>query len=134
MSVWKTMIVAAGIALAIPSCGGSGTDTGGGAGCTNPTGGVSGTATGTAQTVKIVSDPNTVGKFDPGSVSIKAGDSVTWDFQDQGASHTVTADSGSFDSCLQSAGFKFTVTFPTAGDFPYKCTVHSGMTGDVKVS
>ena len=134
MSVWKTMIVAAGIALAVPSCGGSSTDTGGG-GCTSPTGGVSGTATtGTATTVKVVTDPTTVGKFDPQTLTVKAGSSVTWDFQDQGASHTVTADGGSFDSCLQAAGFKFTVTFPTAGDFPYKCTVHAAMTGDVKVS
>ena len=134
MSVWKTVIVAAGIALAVPSCGGGGSssDTGG---CTTPTGGVTGTAaTGTATTVKVVSDPTTVGKFDPQTVTVKAGDSVTWDFQDQGTSHTVTADNASFDSCLQAASFKFTVTFPTAGDFPYKCTVHAAMTGDVKVS
>lgn len=134
VSVWKTVIVAAGIALAVPSCGGGGSsaDTGG---CTTPTGGVTGTvATGTATTVKVVSDPTTVGKFDPQTVTVKAGTSVTWDFQDQGTSHTVTADNASFDSCLQAAGFKFTVTFPTAGDFPYKCTVHAAMTGDVKVS
>lgn len=132
MSAWKVMIVAAGIALALPACGGSTSDTGGG-GCTSPTGGVS-SPTGTVTTVKVVSDPNTVGKFDPQTVTIKAGNSVTWDFQDQGAGHTVTADNSSFDSCLQQAGFKFTVAFPTAGDYPYKCTVHAAMTGDVKVS
>ncbi len=133
VSVWKTMIVAAGIALAVPSCGGSSSETGGGGGCTNPVGAASGNVT-AAQTVKVVTDPTTVGRFDPSPVSIKPGDSVTWDFQDQSVSHTVTADNGSFDSCLQAAGFKFTVTFSTAGTYSYKCTVHAGMIGDVKVS
>ncbi len=132
MSVWKTVILAAGIALAVPSCGGGSTGGNVGGGCTSPIGGASGVTA--AQTVKVVTDPNTVGRFDPKSVSIKAGDSITWDFQDQSVSHTVTADNGSFDSCLQAAGFTFTVTLSTAGTYSYKCTVHAGMIGEIKVS
>ena len=130
MIVWKMGIVAVGSALVLASCGGGG---GGGSSdnCT-PKGTGSGTP---SQTVKVVSDPNTIGKFDPSTVSISKGQSVEWDFQDNGAQHSATSDDNTtFDSCLQSAGAKFIVTFNTAGDFKYHCTIHAQMTGDVKVS
>jgi plastocyanin len=127
-------VVAGASALVLAGCGGGGTSNGGGGGgtCTSPTGGTtSGTA---AQTVKVVSDPNTVGKFDPSSISVKTGDTIEWDFQDSSSPHTVTADDGSFDSCSQQAGFKFFVTFSKAGDVKYHCTLHAQMLGDIKVS
>jgi plastocyanin len=130
VSVWKLAIVAVGTALMLASCGSGG---GGGSSdnCTQKGAG-SGTA---SQTVKIVSDPNTVGKFDPQSVTVTKGQSVEWDFQDSGAQHSVTSDDNTtFDSCLQSAGAKFVVTFNTAGDFAYHCTIHAQMTGNIKVS
>ena len=130
MSVWRIAIIAVGAAFILAGCGGSGSDNGG-QGC-NPTGGASGATA--AQTVKLNSDPNTVGRFDPGTVNVKAGDSVEWDWVDNSAQHSVTADDNTFDSCLQGAGSKFTVTFSKAGDFKYHCTIHSGMTGDIKVS
>jgi plastocyanin len=129
VSVWKIPIVVAATALVLAGCGGSSSDNGG-TSC-NPTGGASGATA--AQTVKINSDPNTVGRFDPGTVSVKVGDSVEWDWVDNGATHSVTADDNMFDSCLQGAGSKFAVTFSKAGDFKYHCTIHSGMAGDVKV-
>jgi plastocyanin len=128
----KIGIGTAAAALLLASCGGgSGGDNGGGSSC-NATGGASGATA--AQTVKINSDPNTVGRYDPKSVSVKTGESVEWDWVDNGAKHSVTADDSSFDSCLQSAGSKFTVTFSKAGDFTYHCTIHSQMTGEIKVS
>ena len=131
MNVWKMAIVAAGSALALAACGGGSTAGGGGGSC-SPTGGSS-SGSGTA-TVKIVSDPNTVGKFDPATVSVTAGQTVEWDFADSsGTPHTVTADDASFDSCSQTSG-KFVVTFSKAGDVKYHCTLHSQMLGDVKVS
>jgi plastocyanin len=131
VSVWKLAIVAAGTALVLAGCGSSSSDTGGGASCT-PTGG-STSGTGTA-TVKIVFDSNTIGKFDPSTVSVTTGQTVEWDFQDSSTQHSVTSDeSGVFDSCLQSAGAKFVVTFTKAGDVKYHCTIHAQMTGDVKV-
>ena len=131
MNVWKMAIVAAGSALALAACGSSTAGGGGGGGC-NPTGGgASGTGT---TVVKIVSDPNTVGKFDPTTVSVTAGQSVEWDFTDSSAPHTVTADDSSFDSCSQNAGAKFVVTFTKAGEVKYHCTLHAQMLATVKVS
>jgi plastocyanin len=131
VSVWKLVVVAAGAALVLTGCGGSSGGGGGGSSC-NPTGGASGATA--AQTVKVNSDPNTVGRYDPTTVSVKAGDSVTWDWIDTSINHSVTADDGTFDSCLQNAGNKFTVTFSKAGDFKYHCTIHAQMVGEVKVS
>jgi plastocyanin len=131
VSVWKMAIVVAGgaLVLSLAGCGGGGGE--GEDNCT-PKGAGTGTA---AQTVKVVADPNTVGTYDPKSVSVKAGESVEWDFQDQGAQHSVTSDDNTtFDSCLLSAGGKFLATFSTAGDFKYHCTIHSQMVGDIKVS
>jgi len=117
-------------ALLLASCGGSSGDNGGQS-C-SPTGGsTSGTAT---QTVKIVSDPNTIGKYEPANVSLKVGDTVAWDFQDNSAQHSVTADDSSFDSCLQNSGAKFMVTFSKAGDIKYHCQIHAQMLGEIKVS
>jgi plastocyanin len=130
VSVWKMMVAVAGTALVLTACGGSGGD-GGGSSCTPSGGSTSGTA---ATTVKIVSDPNTVGKYDPSSLSVKTGDSVEWDFQDNSAQHSVTDDNSSFDSCLQNAGAKFFVTFSKAGDYKYHCQIHAQMVGEVKVS
>ena len=131
MSIWKLAVVAGASALVLASCGGGGTSNGGGSSCSPSGGTTSGTA---AQTVKVVSDPNTVGKFDPSSISVKTGDTVEWDFQDSSSPHTVTADDGSFDSCSQNAGYKFFFTFSKAGDFKYHCTLHAQMLGDIKVS
>jgi plastocyanin len=123
-------IVAAGSALVLAACG-STSGGGGGASCT-PSGGSS---SGSGNTVvKVVSDPNTVGKFDPTTVTVTAGQSVEWDFADNtGTPHTVTADDNSFDSCSQTSG-KFVVTFSKAGDVKYHCTLHAQMLGTVKVS
>ena len=132
MKLWKLSIASLAAGLMLASCGGGngGTSSNGGGSCT-PTGGASGGTA--AQTVKIVSDPNTVGKFDPQTVNVKVGDTVEWDWNDSSAPHTVTAQDGSFESCTQNAGAKFMVTFSKAGDVQYHCTLHSGMTGDVKV-
>ncbi len=131
MSVWKMAIVAGGSALLLAACGGNaGNTSDSGASCT-PKGAGSGTP---AQTVKIVSDPTNVGKYDPSTVTVKTGDSVEWDWVDNSAQHSVTSDDNTtFDSCLQGSGSKFVVTFTTAGDVKYHCTIHSGMVGDVKV-
>jgi plastocyanin len=124
-------IVAAGSALALAACGGSSAGGGGGTSCTSS----GGTSSGSGNTVvKVVSDPNTVGKFDPTTITVTAGQTVEWDFADSsGTPHTVTADDGSFESCSQTSG-KFVVTFSKAGDVKYHCTLHAQMLADVKVS
>jgi plastocyanin len=123
---------ALGCLLALAACGGSPDNAGGGGGggC-NASSASSGSA---AQVVKLVSDPYTVGAFDPKTVTVKVGQAVEWDWQDPSSSHTVTADNGSFDSGLCAQGTKFVQTFSSAGSVTYKCTIHSGMTGTVTVT
>jgi plastocyanin len=132
VSAWKLAIVAAGSALLLTACGGSTPSTGDGSTCTPKGGSTSGTAT---QIVKLNPDPNTVGRYDPQSVSVTTGQSVEWDWVDNSSQHSVTSDdTTTFDSCLQGAGAKFIVTFNTAGDFKYHCQIHAAMTGEIKVS
>src|SRR2546428_7505695 len=125
------LVAAAGTALvltALTACGG-GNSTSDNT-CTPKGGTTTGTAT---QTVQLVSDPNTVGAFQPKTIAVKTGDTVEWDWTDQSVSHTVTAEDGSFDSGLCAAGNKFFVTFNNAGTINYKFTIHVAMTGTVTV-
>jgi plastocyanin len=79
--------------------------------------------------------------FQPGSVTISAGDSVVWTNNGQ-APHTVTDDGGTFDSspncpnnlsdCMQ-PGDSYSHTFDSAGTFSYHCKVHPNMTGTIVV-
>jgi plastocyanin len=71
--------------------------------------------------------------FSPPQLSVRVGDKVTWRFADS-ATHTVTADDGSFDSGGHSSGETFDHTFETAGTFSYHCTIHGSMKGTVAVS
>jgi plastocyanin len=70
--------------------------------------------------------------FSPSQTTITHGQSVCW--QNNGAAaHTVTSNDGSFDTSLPS-GQIFVHSFPTAGTFPYHCTIHSTMTGTITVN
>jgi plastocyanin len=95
--------------------------------------------------------------FLPNEIWIHAGDNITWTFVPQNEIHTVTfltlgqvrpsfaagtcnAPSGSSfngNSCVSSApssnGAKYTVTFPTAGNYKLVCLVHANMNGAVHV-
>jgi plastocyanin len=71
--------------------------------------------------------------FAPDSRSVKAGDSVKWTNKD-GATHTVTADDGAFDSGSLAGGKSFSFTFDEAGTFAYHCNIHQRMTGRVVVT
>jgi len=70
--------------------------------------------------------------FDPPSITVNAGDIVTWVNED-GAPHTIVADDGSFDSGELAQGASFPFTFATAGTVPYHCGIHPQMTGTVVV-
>lgn len=75
--------------------------------------------------------------FEPPSVQVAAGEAVTWTNQDS-ALHTVTAGEpsaaeGTFDEPVE-PGATVEVTFDEAGTFPYFCTIHPAMTGEVVVS
>jgi plastocyanin len=129
VTVLKMIVALVGTTLVLAACGGSGNSSSGGD-C-NVKGAGSGTA---AATVKVISDPVTVGAYAPKAITINAGQSIEWDWQDQENPHSVTADDGSFDSCLQNAGYKFVVTSTKPGSFTYHCTIHAQMIGTISVT
>ena len=74
----------------------------------------------------------------PFSVSVSAGEEITWS-NDDSAAHTVTsglpgAPDGIFDSSLFMAGGTFSVTLDEPGEYPYYCMVHPWMTGIITVN
>lgn len=71
--------------------------------------------------------------FSPAEITVKAGDMVVWENKDS-TEHTVTSDTGSFDSGLFGKGLKFEKVFGSAGTFHYHCTPHPQMTGVVTVT
>jgi len=70
--------------------------------------------------------------FNPGTLTVKVGDTVTWTNNDS-ATHTVTANDNSFDSANLASGASFSHTFSKAGTYPYRCTIHPNMTGTIVV-
>jgi plastocyanin len=70
--------------------------------------------------------------FEPASVEVPVGGTVTWT-NNGGAPHTVTADDGAFDSGELAPGASFSQTFDAAGTFAYHCNIHPQMTGTVNV-
>ena len=70
--------------------------------------------------------------FSPASITVKAGESVTWTTQD-GTTHTVTADNAEFNSSNIASGATFTFKFDKAGSYPYHCSIHASMKGTVVV-
>ncbi len=72
-------------------------------------------------------------KFAPATVTVKAGDTVTW-VNDDSVGHDVTADdfkSGKPGDIQGGGTFKH--KFAAAGTFDYVCSVHPGMEGSVVV-
>lgn len=71
--------------------------------------------------------------FEPESVTIAAGTTVTWR-NDSDRPHTVTADDGSFDSGRLDPGETFSFTFAAPGVFAYQCGFHPDMQGTIEVT
>lgn len=69
--------------------------------------------------------------FTPATTNITAGDSVTWSNVQAGVTHTATSDTGVWDSGNIAASGTFSQTFPSAGTFPYHCSIHPSMTGTI---
>lgn len=61
--------------------------------------------------------------FKPGDITVKAGETVTWRFEDQGISHDVVAKDESFKSEVKDSG-TFRHTFDTPGTYDYICSLH----------
>lgn len=72
-------------------------------------------------------------RFQPQTLRVKVGTTVTWSNTDQ-ILHTATSSEGGFDLEMPEAGTSVSFTFDSAGTFPYACTRHASMTGTVEVS
>ena len=74
--------------------------------------------------------------FNPSSVVVQSGSTVTWTWNDGTTPHNVTFLSGPTprpaDSGTMSSG-THTGTFTTVGTYGYHCTLHGGMNGTVTV-
>lgn len=71
--------------------------------------------------------------YTPSVISVTAGTTITWTNKDP-VNHTVTSDTGLFDGALSPNGGTFSHTFTTAGTYSYHCSIHTNMTGTVKVN
>lgn len=65
-------------------------------------------------------------------ITINAGDVVVWRNADQ-LDHTVTSDTGAFESTLISPGKEWTHRFTTSGTYTYHCKPHPFMKGVIRV-
>jgi plastocyanin len=116
--------------LVLSGCGGgiNATTTTVGPGVTTTTVGGATTTNGSASGQVVIKNF----AYNPASMTIEAGDTVTWT-NDDGVTHTVTADNGEFDSGDLAPGKTFSFTFATAGTYPYHCSIHASMHGTVVV-
>ena len=89
---------------------------------------------GSGNNVSIVSGASamTTAAYSPNPIVLAVGGTATWKNNDSVA-HTATANDGTWDSGSIAPGASFSRTFPAAGSFPYKCTIHPGMVGTVTV-
>jgi plastocyanin len=76
--------------------------------------------------------------FSPSAVTIKAGCIIKWT-QTSSTGHTTTNTTPSLGSLWDSPNpigqnLSYQYQFNTTGSFPYKCRVHSGMTGTITVN
>jgi plastocyanin len=118
------------VIVAFGACSGDGpTNPGGGGG-----GGGGGNTPPPAQRTVNISGIS----FSPSTATVAVGGTVTWN-GDGGVAHDITP-AGSHNAWAAedvpagATGQVLQVSFPTAGTFPYVCTIHSGMTGSIVVS
>ena len=71
--------------------------------------------------------------FSPSSITVTAGTTITWTNKD-GVPHTVTSNTGLFDSGTINPNGTYSHLFSTAGTFSYKCSLHPSMTASVAVN
>jgi plastocyanin len=71
--------------------------------------------------------------FQPGTVEIAIGGTVTWTFQALAHNVTFAATTGAPSNIGNNSNTQVSRTFNTLGTFVYDCTLHGGMTGRVIV-
>lgn len=128
------------LAIGVTACGGGGAAVGPATPPSTASGGT--TTTPAAPTPATPSTPAPSGSvvttsgtsFTPATVTIATGATVVWNIA--GATHNVTFGANKptgGDIPDTPSGGTASRTFPTSGTFPYQCTRHSGMTGQIIV-
>ena len=85
---------------------------------------------GAVQNAEVEMDDNL---FRPQTVRVVQGGTVTWTNEGSVDHNTRSLTAGVWSSDNLSPGESFQHTFPTAGTFNYRCTLHAGMNGTVIV-
>jgi amicyanin len=70
--------------------------------------------------------------FNPPTLKVKAGTTVTWTNEDD-IPHTVASATKAFKSKALDTGDSYTFTFTTPGNYDYFCSLHPHMTGTIVV-
>jgi plastocyanin len=70
--------------------------------------------------------------FGPQTITVPVGATVTWTNRDD-IPHTSVSTEGAFKSKVMDTDEKFSYTFTKAGTYPYYCSIHPKMTGQVVV-
>ncbi len=122
MSISRVILSAAILSLAA-SCGGSSTPTT----PTTPT-----PPSGVGVSIQVGARALGNQAFAPNPATVPVGTTVTWTNNDT-ATHSVTSDTGAFDSGSLAPGAKFSFTFQTRATFPYHCSPHPTMVATVVV-
>ena len=71
--------------------------------------------------------------FTPTTLTVSAGTTVKWTNKDA-VNHTVTSDTGAFDSGNVAPNATFSFKFITAGTYNYHCSIHPTMTAKIVVN
>jgi plastocyanin len=71
--------------------------------------------------------------YQPGTLTVAAGTTVTWT-NDGNVPHTVTSNERTFDSGDIAPGGTFSYTFNQPGSYPYHCSLHPSMQGQIEVT
>jgi plastocyanin len=71
--------------------------------------------------------------FKPATVTIKKGETVSWVNRDL-VGHSATSDDNKWDTAVFEKDQVRSITFDTAGTFPYHCTPHPNMKATVIVT
>jgi plastocyanin len=132
-SKWLSLVSGVPLALLLVSCGGGGSTSpygGGGGG----TGGNPASCAGSGASATITATGSFT--FSPSTATIAAGQKVCW-VNNSGISHNVTSDDGGFTGGSLANATTVVVTFPTAGSYPFHCSLHPpptyNMTGTITV-
>jgi len=95
---------------------------------------LAGCGTNTATNPSTTANANSISienyAFNPATLTVKVGTTVTWTNNDS-AVHQIQ--SGDFNSKMLSKGQTFSFTFNQAGNFDYACSIHPTMTGSIIV-